>query len=282
MHDDGHLDSPEVREAINGTLRDILGDDGWGRSYWDILIKNLREDFGIETDLLELAQNAPNLARTFQIGALTRHGFISAEAADAIRDIIRALLGIAFRANKGDEKALDQLAVLHKVAHPFSYDLPRTVIKSLANSYHTSPHLARAWDIRALMLELSYEVEPTSFDRSVADGPIRATTRDLHTVNRNLLKEAEPHIRKGTTLQSLAIEIYMQRLASEGINVELRQIRADLRKLKEWEAVNLKDAPYTLSLWERAGEYPGASIPAIPMYSDGWKKLWRRGAKKTK
>ena len=58
MHDQP-VDSPEVREAINGTLRDILSTDGWGRSQWDVVLKNLKEEFGIEADLFQLAQNAP-------------------------------------------------------------------------------------------------------------------------------------------------------------------------------------------------------------------------------
>jgi hypothetical protein len=53
--------SPEVREAINGTLREILSTEGWGQSQWDALLKYLDKEFGIETDLLELAERAPCL-----------------------------------------------------------------------------------------------------------------------------------------------------------------------------------------------------------------------------
>jgi hypothetical protein len=56
-----------------------------------------------------------------------------------VSEIIDKLISLAVQAEKGDEKASNQLAVLHKVAHPSSYDLPSTVIKKLADSY---PHVS--------------------------------------------------------------------------------------------------------------------------------------------
>jgi hypothetical protein len=72
MYDNDHIESPEVREALNGTLRDILSTDGWTKYHWDTVLERLHEDFDIETDLLELAENAPGLVEMFQIGALTK------------------------------------------------------------------------------------------------------------------------------------------------------------------------------------------------------------------
>jgi hypothetical protein len=278
MHDEPS-DTPETREAINATLRDILAHGGWGKSTWDAVVENLHTGYGIKTDLFELAQNALCLIRVFQAGAFVKNGIIGRQTAETLFQTIDKLVSIALHAEKGDEKASNQLQVLHKVAHPFSYDLPSTVIKKLADSYHTSPHLARAWDVRSLMLDLSHVVEPTKFDRSVLEGPVKLTTRDLHLIDRKLHATAEKHIKRGSTLLSLATSIYLETLDKEGIKIDPRQIRFDLEKLKEWEAVNLKDAPFTLRVWERPGEYPGGSIPAIPIYSDGWKRQWRRGDK---
>jgi hypothetical protein len=152
---DRDIDSPEAREAINATLRDILSDEGWGKSRWDSLVKNLHSELGIETDLMELAQKALGLAEMFQLGALIDRGFINDKIGTKLKEIIWSLVRIAYQNGKGEEKAIDQLNVIHKVAYPNSYELPATVIKNLANSYHTSPHLARAWRIRSLMLDLS-------------------------------------------------------------------------------------------------------------------------------
>jgi hypothetical protein len=205
---------------------------------------------------------------------------MSHETRVTISQIIHELVRIAFRAEKGDEKAANQLKVLHKVAHPFSYELPATVIKKLADSYHISPHLARGWSVRDLMVKLSFVVEPTRLDRSVLDGPVKLTTRELHTVNRKLHAKAKKHIHTNTTLQSLAISLYLEELDKEGITLNPNQIKADLRKLKEWETVNLKeDSPHYILLWNRPGEYPPASLPPIPIYSNGWKRKWRRGSK---
>jgi hypothetical protein len=35
MFDRHRADSPEVREAINSTLRDVLSTRGWTQSQWD-------------------------------------------------------------------------------------------------------------------------------------------------------------------------------------------------------------------------------------------------------
>jgi hypothetical protein len=231
MYDDDHVDSPEVREAINGTLRERLSTDGGTKYQWDILLKVLREEFGIETDLLDLAQNAPCLVEMFQIGALASKGIIGREARETLSEIIHNLVRIAFRAQKGDELAANQLKVLHKVAHPFNYELPVTVIKNLAHSYPTSPHLARAWSVRSLMLDLSYMVEPTRGRSSLLDGPVMLRTSIPPISDPALYEKATKHIRRGSWLQSLAISIYIEVLAEEGINMDVRQIKLDLQKL---------------------------------------------------
>ena len=275
MYDDQNV-SPEVRQTINETLRDTLSTDGWTKLYWEVVLENLQEDFDIETDLFELAQNAPCLVEMFQIGALTGKGVISDKIRVTITEIIHSLVRIAFRAEKGDELAANQLKVLHKVAHPFNYELPATAIKNLADSYHTSPHLARAWSVRSLMLDLSYMVKPTRGRRSLLDGPVVLRTSIPLISDPALYEKAKKHIRRGSWLQSLAISIYIEELAAEGISIDVRHIKLDLQKLKEWEAVNLKDHP--LHRGSLVWNY-GERLPPIPIYSEGWKRLWRRGDK---
>ena len=90
---------------------------------WDVIIKNLREAHGIETDLMRLSQCAPGLIEMFQLGAFISAGFISIDKGKTLREIIHSLVRIAYRAEKGDEKAANQLKALHKVAYPNSYDL---------------------------------------------------------------------------------------------------------------------------------------------------------------
>jgi hypothetical protein len=278
--DDRDAESPEVREAVNATLRDVLYDEGWGKSRWDSLVKNLNKEFGIETDIMGLAQRAPGLVEMFQLGALIDNGLVGEEIRVKLKEIIWKMVRIAYHAGKGDERAIDQLNVIHKVAHPDSYELPATIIKNLANSYHTSPHLARAWKIRGLMLNLSYVVEPTRKDKSILKSPIKLSTMDLRSYDPDLYAKATKHIKKGSTLQSLAIDIYIEELNNEGITIDPRQLKLDLQKLKQWEAVNNPNKSYPLRLWNVNSDAPPANIPDIPIFSEGWKKLWRRGDKK--
>ena len=103
------------------------------------------------------------------------------------------------------------------------------------------------------MIKLSYVVEPTNFERSVLEGSVRLTGSDLR--NRELHAKAKRHIKRGTTLLSLATSIYIEQLDKEGIRIDPRQIRLDFKKLKEWEAINLKEEDsHWLPLWHRAGE----------------------------
>ncbi len=274
-------ESFETREVLNETLKDILSTDGWGRSSWDTLVKVLREDFKIETDLLEMAQHAPGLTEMFQLEALSRKGIIKKKTREKVSQIIHQLVRIAYRADEGDERFLDQLKAIHKLSYPQNYDLPATVIKNLVDSYHTSPHLARAWSVRDLMLELSYVVEPVRGDISVLESKVKLTTTDMHLLNPEIYGKAERHIKKGSTLQSLAMSIYLDDLSKEGINLNLRQLKLDLQKLREWEVANHFDASDGTALWNGSlGQYPEARIPGIPIYSEAWKTSFGRGDKK--
>lgn len=272
-------ETPESREAINATLRNILSTDGWGASIWDSVVDYLRKDFDIESDLLGLAQNAPCLIEMFQLGALARKGVIKKETRERLKEIIHNLVRIALHAETGDEESLNQLKVLHKITYPKNYDLPSTVIKSLADSYHTSPHLARAWSIRRLMLDLSYMVEPTRKEKSVLESCVRLTTSKVHLLDSARYEKAARHIKRNSTLQSLAMDIYLEELDKEGIHLESRQLKRDLQKLKEWESANPFDPSDYLSLWNDIGT-PPARIPPIPIYSEGWKLRLQRSDKK--
>lgn len=278
---DKNPETPEEREAANAVLKNVLGHDGWGKGRWDGIVKNLCAEFGIETDLVELAQRAPCLVEMFQLGALIDNEIIGRKAGIKLREIIWKLVRIARNAETGDERATNQLSAIHKLAHPDNYELPATVIKNLADSYHTSPHLARAWAIRFIMVNLSYIVAATRSDVSLLTSPIRLATENADlfaTWESDLYEKASKHIKRNSTLQSLAIDIYIEELAEEGITIGPRELKRDLQKLKEWEVINLTDPSEGLILWNEA-EGPTAKIPVIPIYSEGWKQRWKRGDK---
>jgi hypothetical protein len=228
-----------------------------------------------------MAQHAPGLIEMFQLGSLSRKGIIKKKTRKTVSQIIHQLIRVACQADQGNEQSLDQLKAIHKLSHPQSYDLPATVIKNLVDSYHTSPHLARAWSVRHLMLDLSDVVEPVREGISVLKSGIKLTTTDVHLLDPEVYGKAKKHIKRGSTLQSLAMSIYLDDLNKEGINLDLRQLKLDLKKLREWEVANHFDASHGYELWNgRFGQYPTARIPRIPMYSEGWKRSFGRGDKK--
>jgi hypothetical protein len=282
---DSNTESAEAREAINATLRDILPNP-WGRSFWDNLPKTLYEEFQIKTDLLGLVSNAPCLTEMFQVGALDRAGVIKKDTLKLFTEIIHQLVRIAFHAEGGDEKASNQLKVMHKLAYPRVYDLPATVIEGLAKSYVTSPHLARAWAIRWLMNDLCFVVTPVREDMSLLDGAVKLQDDFVfndgsHLKDTQRYKEAAEHIKRNSTLQSLATSIYLARLKAEGIEIEPEQIKRDFRILREWEEINLTEKERAgWSLFDKSCTHPPAYLPVIPMYSEDWKDRYKqRGAK---
>jgi hypothetical protein len=274
-----------AREAINATLRDILPNP-WGKSFWDKLPETLHEEFQIETDLLGLVSNAPCLTEMFQIGALYRVGLIKKDTLKLITEVIHQLVRVAFHADSGEEKASNQLKVMHKLAYPRVYDLPATVIEGLAKSYVTSPHLARAWAIRWLMHDLCFVVTPVREDMSLLDGAVKLQDDFVFNDGSHLkdlpnYKEAAKHIKKNSTLKSLATNIYLAKLKEEGIEIDQEQIKRDFRILREWEEVHLNEKERTgWSLFDKSCTHPRAYLPVIPMYSEGWKDRFKqRGAK---
>jgi hypothetical protein len=278
---DESAESAEAREALNATLKDVLSNGGWGKSVWNGVIKHLREDYDIDADLAWLANSALCMIEVCQLGALARKGIIGKETRETVTQIIHQLVRIALAAEKGDTESSDQLKALHKISYNRNYELPATVIKNLVDSYHISPHLARAWDIRDLMLDLSYVVEQTRADKSILECSVKLSTRDnARRFNEALYDRAAKHIKRNSTLQSLAIEIFIEDMEAEGISLDPRGLKRDLQKLKEWEAVNLNDPSDRLPLWSEV-QYPRAYIPPIPIYSsEGWKQRWKRGDKK--
>jgi hypothetical protein len=191
---------------------------------------------------------------------------------------------IAVLADKGQERAINRLKVIHKFAYPDDYEVPTAVISELAEKYHTSPHLARAWAIRQLMYDLSWVVTPVRHDKSLLEGAVKLRDDEEFPISKERKEwhqRAAKHIKRNTTLQSLAMSIYLEDLEKEGIILDTRHLKLDMQKLREWEEINLKDVPPSRRLpLCNVGGYPSAHIHLIPMYSEGWKLKYRRGDKK--
>jgi hypothetical protein len=197
----------------------------------------------------------------------------------AVQDIVTNLVDVAFRAIHGDERANDQLKAIEKLTYPEKYDLSHTKITELVENYHTPPSLARGWELRRIMDELSWVVEPA------AGRPYLSKEVSLRSNSKRGFAEAfelaGKHWKPGSTLQSLAIRCYLDLLAEQEVvtgadEISGKSLERDLRKLRQWEADN-----------PQARYIHGARNEEIVWrdYSDGWKDRRRarflRGKKAT-
>lgn len=98
------------------------------------------------------------------------------------------MVELLVRASAGDALAECQLKAAHKMIHPETYEVPRTVIEELAGNYHTKPTLARGFALRHLMGALSWIVEPDG-EHDVLSGPVRLV-RDPPSHERGIYEEA--------------------------------------------------------------------------------------------
>lgn len=188
---------------------------------------------------------------------------------------IREILFLQLMAAQGDEQAILQLKAIDKLIRPAVYELPFTKIREIINSYETSPPLARGWELRRLMSDLSTMVEPLNKDRAYTfDKPI-AIRKNARPWYDDLLDLARKHLKRNTTLQSLAINIYLERLQKEGITDEgdaitEKTLRRDLARVRDWERMASDDEKLRRRLLR--GPSFGADSITWCEFSEGWKK----------
>lgn len=127
---------------------------------------------------------------------------------------------------RGDEKSIERLFEIHKLLYPDTHDLPVPV--------------ERALDVRHLMCELSYLVSPAKSDpksdhQRVLAGPVRLV-ESASDSNPKLYELAERQWKRGATLKSLAVRVFLERLQDKGITtIDEKIIDRDLAALQEWD-----------------------------------------------
>lgn len=187
----------------------------------------------------QILTTSPGFLTCVFAGAYKLGGSLTSEEADQLSDMFAGLLAVHLRAHNGDEMAKSQLQAIKKLISPGKYQVPLNVIEELAKKYNTHGPLVRGWEIRRLMAQLVPLI--TSVDIANQDptkGPIKLTDSE-ETQGSDLYQEAASHCRKGTTLQSLAIRIYLGRLEKSGDqHVDIRSLKRDLQKVREWEVGN--------------------------------------------
>jgi hypothetical protein len=193
-----------------------------------------------------------------------------------IGDLIEGLTNIAMLAAFGDENSLTQLKAIEKLIRAPKYCLPFTKLREIIDRYETSPPLARAWELRGLMSGLCWVVAPIRPKPPYSiDQPIKLI-KPPNKAYADLSELAQRHIKKNSTLQSLAISIYLEQLRNEGITDENntiteRTLKADLARAREWEKTVSEDDKIRRGSYTARGLHQDSPITWYA-FSDGWKK----------
>jgi len=150
-------------------------------------------------------------------------------------------------------------------------------IESVAQLNHTSPELARGFELRRLMCELSWVVEPEG-DYDVLSGPVRLISNP-QPGDEEIWEVANEHRASGMTLQSLAIRVYNYRLQDKGLDAkDESSLDRDLRRVKEWEETLTPEQRNWGVLIHNAGG--GFLCLPVQVYPEGWEKARNKGGDK--
>lgn len=189
--------------------------------------------------------------------------------------LIHGLADIAMLAAHGDEKSLLQLKAIEKLIRAPKYCLPFTKLREIIDRYETSPPLARAWELRRLMSNLCWVVAPIRSKPPYSiDQPVKLV-KPSNSAFTHLSELAQRHLKRNSTLQSLAISIYLEQLRDEGTDenntITEKTLKSDLARAREWERTASEDDKI------RRGSYTGLGLHRdnpITWYdfSDGWKE----------
>lgn len=229
--------------------------------------------------LLNVLRRTPGSTELIMLGHLIEKGELAPEYQTTISEIVGLLSMLILLADEGIEQCQIQIEAIKKLAHPNKYEIPINKIIEIAN-YETSPTLARAWELRRIMSHLTNVVVPRHPTKPFTHNQIvRMRTSPAFSVFQALWDLARKHWNPNSTLQSLAIDLYLIDLDREGVTCDARTLKKDLQHAREWEHLASED--------EKAlrGLARGATLGDLSItwyeFSEGWKtKAKNRKAKK--
>ena len=260
----------------NTTMEEVVDDLFKGAYSWATVISC--EEGAATTNQAELLITAPGVNAVLTATVLKERGDISPGKAALLDHLIFKLVLIVADAQRGETDALLQLEVIQKFASPDIYDVPRVVMENLADMYHTRAPLARAWELRELMASLSRVVEPMPGTENVLYGHVRINPSNVFRGS-ELYQLAAQYLsgKRGVTLQSLAINVYLERLRMEGLDggIDARSLKRDLEIAKDYEQSLDEGKRRSTGVAVINGANPPIRLYTEP-YSDGWKKRKKR------
>jgi len=164
-----------------------------------------------------------------------------------VESIVSGMVDAITQASSGSIDAENKLIAINKILRPQEYNLPKPAIEKIVDRYNGSPQLARACTLRHLMSLLTKVVRPANTEQPFTTrSPIlllEALNEDLNDEWRFLFIKAQKHWNRHSTLQSLAIQIYLSELvnAKPETKVDERTLKRDLSALRHWEANHIPE-----------------------------------------
>jgi len=235
--------------------------------------------------LLRLVQQTPGAMDLMVANGVIKEHKPAFEDQIDIHRLVDGLADLLVFAAYGDKEALVQLKAIDKLIRPAVYEIPISKIREIVERYDTRPPLARGWELRRLMYFLSSVVEPLKHGHEFAPNHPVVMREDRPAVFVGLADLARKYIRRNSTLQSLAIQIYLKQLQDEGVTgadqaITERSLKRDLAEVEKWERNASQDDKFRRGLAQSV--LFGDTAIAWCGYSQGWKerrKKKKRGAK---
>jgi hypothetical protein len=212
----------------------------------------------------------PDILEEIRTGKLRLGDILFSAERSELREVISGLIGLLVRRHFGDEIAHQQLNIIHSFMFPKQYEVPEHVIEKLSKKYR-SGHLTRAWELRKLMYEISDLVVPT---KTNAENILKSPVQLLPQADRkhSLYPLVKKHLKRGTTLQILAIRIYLEMVnerEDQGA-IDERTLKRDLQRLRKWEESDVEHMRRKKELTAAGTEVSWKAPIPVRKYSESW------------
>ena len=175
--------------------------------------------------------------------ASVHKGHVGLRYFNYVERIVSGMVDAITRASSGSIDAENKLIAINKILRPQEYNLPKSAIEKIVDRYNGSPHLARACTLRHLMSLLTKVVRPANAEKPFTTRSPVSLSEALNDEWRFLFIKAQQHWNRNSTLQSLAIQIYLSELvnAKPETRVDERTLKRDLLALRHWEATHIPE-----------------------------------------
>ena len=163
-------------------------------------------------------------------------GKLSVSNAEGLRGAFNRLSSIVQLALAKDEYSISQYWAIERLLMAKTFDLSKAYLDKVSEADEADLSLARGWEMRRLMGDLSFVVMPAlPNQKSVLEGPVRLNPQMAHMpLSINASRQAG--WTADTTLQSLSVDLYQTQMWERGYSeIDTSTLWKDLKKVKKWE-----------------------------------------------